>query len=152
MRVWAPFPSSSPCASFFSEGSFGVPRSKPPGVFGVLADDPNEAKAPDPRPKAEEAPAEGEETFGDNGAIALKGLERLREPSKRLDERDRVGPLSRDSDPDVDSVGLLHKTVSCLARNVHMRKFKTKPGTYLALRVQRFAFSITDITRRLDRG
>lgn len=50
-------------------------RSNPPaapGVLGVLAD-PKEANAPDPRPKAEDAPAEGE--FVVSGEIALKGFD-----------------------------------------------------------------------------
>jgi hypothetical protein len=79
-----------------------------------LVDDPNEAKAPDPSPKAEEAPAEGDDTFGESGAIALKGLERPREPSNRLEERPREEsdlPLSLDSDPDVERVGRLRKAV-----------------------------------------
>jgi hypothetical protein len=53
------------------------PKSKPeplPGVLGVFAEDPNEAKAPDPRPKAEEA-AEGELVEGVERL--LKGLDLL---------------------------------------------------------------------------
>ena len=49
-------------------------KSKPaplPGVFGVFAEEPKDAKAPDPRPKAEEA-AEGELVEGVE--IELKGL------------------------------------------------------------------------------
>ena len=53
-----------------------VPKSNPvPGVRGVLAEEPNEAKAPDPRPKAEEPPLVGEETLVVvRGAMPLKGL------------------------------------------------------------------------------
>ncbi len=49
--------------------------SKPPtapGVFGVLTD-PKEANAPDPKPKAEDAPAEGELVA--RGEMALKGFD-----------------------------------------------------------------------------
>lgn len=55
-----------------------------PGVFGVLAEEPNEANAPDPRPKADEA-AEGELVEG--VAAVLKGLDLLCEdvsPNRRL--------------------------------------------------------------------
>lgn len=74
------FPSLS--TSFFSAlvGMLGMvavlPQSKAvPGVFGVLAADPNDAKAPDPRPNADEAPEVGEATeLAVNGAFELKGL------------------------------------------------------------------------------
>ena len=54
-----------------------------PGVLGVFAEDPNDAKAPDPRPKADEAPLVGEATFVVvNGAIPLNGLDLLlKDPS-----------------------------------------------------------------------
>lgn len=42
-----------------------------PGVFGVFTE-PNEAKAPLPKPNAEDAPADGD--FADEGVIALKGF------------------------------------------------------------------------------
>lgn len=45
-----------------------------PGVFGVLAAEPKDAKAPDPKPKAEEAPAVGEATLE-----VVKGVMPLRE-------------------------------------------------------------------------
>lgn len=47
-----------------------------PGVFGVFAEEPKEANAPEPRPNADEALVEGEDTPVDRGEIALKGLER----------------------------------------------------------------------------
>ena len=61
-------------------------RSKLPAVFGVFADDPKDAKAPEPRPKADDAPAEGEETFVDSGEAVLKGFERPVPPSDRFVE------------------------------------------------------------------
>ena len=46
-----------------------------PGVFGALLEDPNEAKAPDPSPNAEDAPAVGDATAPlPPGVSALKGL------------------------------------------------------------------------------
>ena len=58
------------------------------GVFGVLPEEPKEAKAPDPRPNAEEAPLVGDATLVVvRGAIPFKGLDLLlKEPSppKRL--------------------------------------------------------------------
>jgi hypothetical protein len=48
-----------------------------PGVFGVLAADPNEEKAPDPRPNAAEAPPVGDDIPAVvRDGIVLKGLER----------------------------------------------------------------------------
>ena len=54
-----------------------------PGVLGVFAEDPKEAKAPDPRPKAEEAPLVGEATLVVvKGAMPLNGLDLLlKDPS-----------------------------------------------------------------------
>ncbi len=53
-----------------------LPKSRPvPGVLGVFPEDPKDAKAPDPRPKAEEAPLVGEATLVVvNGVIPLNGL------------------------------------------------------------------------------
>jgi len=61
-----------------------------PGVFGVLVADPKDAKAPVPRPNAEDAPEDGEEMlFVVKGEMALNGLERppweLSPPPKRFD-------------------------------------------------------------------
>lgn len=56
--------------SFFSRGV----KSKPvpvPGVFGVFAE-PKDAKAPLPRPKADDAPTEGD--LATDGDKALKGF------------------------------------------------------------------------------
>ena len=65
----------SPCASRLSPDAFDVFKSNEDGVLGVFVA-PKDANAPEPRPKAEEALAEGEETFVERGEIALKGLER----------------------------------------------------------------------------
>ena len=47
-----------------------------PGVFGVLADEPKDANAPEPSPNAEEAFAVGEEMLlVVSGEMALKGLD-----------------------------------------------------------------------------
>lgn len=53
-----------------------LPNSRDvPGVLGVFAEDPKDAKAPDPRPKAEEAPLVGEAVLVVvKGAIPLNGL------------------------------------------------------------------------------
>lgn len=46
-----------------------------PGVLGVLVAEPKDAKAPDPRPKAEDPPEVGEATApAVRGALLLKGL------------------------------------------------------------------------------
>lgn len=70
---------------------------------------PNEAKAPDPSPKAEEALVEGEEMPADIGDIALKGLERPCELSgpNRFDERGiSTRAPSLPSVPDIDKDNL----------------------------------------------
>lgn len=60
-----------------------------PGVFGVLAEDPKDAKAPEPRPKADEAPELGEGTLVDSGDIPLNGFdlpcEELSPPNRLVD-------------------------------------------------------------------
>ena len=46
-----------------------------PGDLGAFADEPKDANAPEPRPKAEDAPVVGEATLVVvKGAMALKGL------------------------------------------------------------------------------
>jgi len=53
-----------------------LPKSKAvPGVFGVLAVEPNDANAPDPSPNAEDPPTLGEATvLALRGVLALNGL------------------------------------------------------------------------------
>lgn len=64
------------------EGDATAPAALPksnavPGVLGVFVAEPNDAKAPDPSPKAVEAPVVGEAMVPvDKGGMALKGLER----------------------------------------------------------------------------
>jgi len=55
----------------------GLPKSKAvPGVLGVLVADPKDAKAPEPSPKAVEAPAVGEAKLPlVRGGMALKGFD-----------------------------------------------------------------------------
>lgn len=120
-----------------------------PGVFGVLTD-PKEANAPDPKPKAEDAPAEGE--FVVNGEMVLKGLDFAWEddsPARRLllEFRGESNlPLSLLSGPmDRESLPLLVIVSLC----------KGYPGvwfdqaTYLDLRVHKFALSMKDDAKRL---
>lgn len=112
LTVFAPGPSLSPSAALD-----GFRSKPPPGVLGVFVDDPNDAKAPDPRPNADDALAEGEGTFVERGDIALKGFERPMEPSNRLDEwprgeSDLMLVLSLPSDPDMDRESLLEKNVN----------------------------------------
>lgn len=77
---------SDPALSFsFSRFSLAavegveLPKSRDvPGVLGVFAEDPNDANAPDPRPKADEAPLVGEAAFVVvKGAMPLNGLDLL---------------------------------------------------------------------------
>lgn len=83
------------CLSDSTEGEdadcAALPKSKgAPGVLGVLAAEPKEAKAPEPRPKAEEAPGEatplvfnGAAPFGRVTRFVVEGS-RLREGKLRL--------------------------------------------------------------------
>lgn len=73
-------PPASFTASFSRFSTTGVVellRSRDaPGVRGVLADDPKEANAPEPRPKAEEAPfVEGVTLLVVKGGMPLNGLD-----------------------------------------------------------------------------
>lgn len=66
-----------------------LPKSNAvPGVFGVLLADPKDAKAPDPKPKALEAPPVGDDIAAvEIAARLLKGLRLLWElspPAERL--------------------------------------------------------------------
>ena len=79
-------PSLSFEASFsrFSVAELELLKSKAvPGVLGVLPDEPNDAKAPDPNPKADEAPVVGEATLVVvTGAMPLNGFDLLlKDPS-----------------------------------------------------------------------
>lgn len=93
-----------PGFSFFSPGVTGVTpemaadlKSKAvPGVLGVLAEDPKEAKAPDPRPKAEEPAVVGEaRPLPVKGEMVLKGFfppcDESPAPMRRDAENVRVG-------------------------------------------------------------
>lgn len=74
--VSTPVPSVS-CVSFLSPEVFELRSNAPPeGVFGVFAEDPNDANAPDPRPKADEAFIDGEDAPAERGDMALKGFDR----------------------------------------------------------------------------
>lgn len=70
-----------------------------PGVLGVFADRPKDAKAPEPRPKAEEAPGVGEATLVVvKGGMPLSGVLPL----------DALSPLNRLEDENVrDPSGLV---------------------------------------------
>lgn len=74
--------------SFLSPTAVESPVSSVvPGVLGVLAVDPKDAKAPDPSPKAEDAPLVGEATLVVvKGEMLLKGFLPLFavSPPKRL--------------------------------------------------------------------
>ena len=78
--ILASGPEMSLSFSLFSPDAVdGVEKSRlVPGVLGVLAEDPKDAKAPDPRPKAEDAPLVGEAVLVVvKGAMPLKGLDLL---------------------------------------------------------------------------
>lgn len=65
-----------------------------PGVFGVLFADPKDANAPEPSPKAVEAPDVGEDIFVvARGDMALKGFDRPCDdvsPPNRLEVKERA--------------------------------------------------------------
>ena len=99
------------CASFVPSfpgfsAAVGVelPKSRDvPGVRGVLVDEPNDANAPEPKPKAEEAPLVGEATFVVvRGAMPLNELPFELSPPKRF-----AGWYERDPSDLFDSFELL---------------------------------------------
>ena len=64
-----PLPPLSRFSCVVAIGVLVLPRSKDVlGVLGVFVVDPNDAKAPDPSPKADDAPVVGDETF-----VVVKG-------------------------------------------------------------------------------
>lgn len=134
VTFWSPRPtplsfSSPDFLSFFSLGVAGdslepaalLKSKEVPGVLGVFVAEPNEANAPLPRPKADDAVEVGEaipEVL--NGDIALKGFGRpceelspkRFEPEKVRDEYELSPlPCSR-SDTERDSLLLLMKCIS----------------------------------------
>ena len=78
------FEFSLPGFSLAGVGRLELPNSSDVrGVLGVFPDDPNDAKAPEPRPNAEDAPLVGDATLVVvSGAIPFNGLVLLlKEPS-----------------------------------------------------------------------
>ena len=115
--------------SFFSDGVVGTGpamaadlKSKAvPGVLGVLAAEPKDANAPEPRPNAVEAPAVGEASPpGGMGDMALNGLRPPwdESPPGRLEaEKGRWGasdlsPWDSECDMDRESLLVLLNAVS----------------------------------------
>lgn len=85
----APVLSCSRLSLFAAAGVLELAKSKDvPGVLGVFVVDPNDAKAPEPSPKAEEAPVVGEEMFvvvkGDMPFIVFAFPPALPSPVNRL--------------------------------------------------------------------
>lgn len=138
--------------SFFSEGVDGAVddmaaalKSKAvPGVLGVLAAEPNEAKAPEPRPKADEPPVVGDASPpGVNGGMALKGFRPPwdESPPKRL-VADTVrwcgSDLSLFSECDMERESLL--VLFGETGQLHVKpKVRGCVRAYLERRVQRFS-------------
>lgn len=71
---WLPEPGTASFSLSFPGPAKLVASIAVPGVFGVFAEEPKDANAPDPKPKAEEAPAVGEATLE-----VVKGVMPLRE-------------------------------------------------------------------------
>ena len=78
---------STACGSFLSRGAL-LKSNVEPGVLGVLLALPKLAKAPLPRPNAEDAPEPvGEATEADDAAaVALKGFDLLERLPNRFPE------------------------------------------------------------------
>jgi hypothetical protein len=97
-----PFDVVESCSNAESRFSPGVFTSELPGVLGA----PKEANAPDPRPKAEDALVDGEDTPPERGERALKGFDRpweLSGPNRfAVRGRSTLAPPSLPSVPDID--------------------------------------------------
>lgn len=130
--------------SFFSPGVFGctspivavLKSNAVPGVFGVLLE-PNEANAPDPRPKADEPAVVGEARPGPTtGDMALKGLrppcDEESPPKRLLAEKVRWGASGFSLDVERESL-LVLRWVSVAIRG------GGREHTYLERRVHRFS-------------
>ena len=134
--------------AFSSEGSGPISfsvlllevKSKPPplpGVLGVFAEDPNDAKAPEPRLKAEEA-AEGE--FVEGVEMVLKGLDLPCEevsPNRRFVYDRGESTLPSFSGPFIESESLL-----LLQPTISGHNSDGMCMAYFALRVHKLAFSM----------
>lgn len=123
-----------------------LPKSSDvPGVLGVLAEDPNDANAPEPRPKAEDAPFVGEATFVVvKGEMPLNGLgfplAELSPPNRLVDEYVRVVSVLLISLPlllglDVETASLLELSQLLLA----MKIYGDYHATYFERRCQRLS-------------
>lgn len=134
-----------------SPGAFEEPESAP-GVFGA----PKDAKAPDPRPKADDALVDGEETPPpERGDIALKGFDRPWELSgpRRFDVRgsSTLAPASLLSEPVIDSDNLaeLERRQNKVSFQVNWSSLKRDQNcrsTHLARRVHKLALSIETVS------
>ena len=125
-----------------------------PGVFGA----PKDAKAPDPRPKADDALVDGEETpLPERGDIALKGFDRPWELSgaRRFDVRgsSTLAPASLLSEPVIDSdnlAELARKRKNLVSSQVDWFDLKRgqncRSTTHLARRVHKLALSIEAVS------
>ena len=79
----AVLPREASLADFSAAGVFApvttLPKSRlppaTPGVFGVLDGAPKDANAPEPRPKALDAPTVGDGMAGDASGMELNGLD-----------------------------------------------------------------------------
>ena len=120
-----------------------------PGVLGVLTD-PNEANAPDPKPKAEDALAEGE--FVARGETVLKGFDfpwEEESPIRRLLAKLRGESVLLPSllSPPIDRESLLALVVVSFAQRIS-KEFSFSRSTYLDLRVHKFAFSMRVVEQK----
>ena len=138
-------------SSRLSPGAFEEPESAP-GVFGA----PKDAKAPDPRPKADDALVDGEETPPpERGDIALKGFDRPWELSgpRRFDVRgsSTLAPASLLSEPVIDSDNLaeLERRQNKVSFQINWSSLKWDQNcrsTHLARRVHKLALSIETVS------
>ncbi|CBY00208.1 predicted protein [Plenodomus lingam JN3] len=116
-----------------------------PGVLGVLAEEPKDAKAPEPRPNAVEPPVVGDaRPPGVKGGIALKGFRPPcdESPANRfVDEKERwwgsdLSEALSECDMDKESLLVLVSSRQCGKR---VGVGGDKGAAYLERRVQRFS-------------
>lgn len=128
--------SAESCSVGLSRFSRGVLRSEPPGVLGA----PKDAKAPDPRPNAEEAFVDGEDTPPESGDRALKGFDRpweLSGPKRFVRGSSTLAPslpsvpvIDRDNLEELERGGTISddpsKDYQCRKREMNEERIKSK--------------------------
>ena len=152
------FPSSFSLFSGAGEGEAAKgPKSRDvPGVLGFFAEEPKEANAPDPRPKADDAPAVGEDMLVVvKGGMLLKGLDLPCEdvsPPKRFAEGNARGVSVFGLSLLLLGLEVVNDSLPELAiqESVNSRHGREEATTYFDLRCHRLSIDAGSSVRVLE--